>query len=257
MVKVRNKYALFYPGMILYNRYYLNRMKKSLATIDKILSVSNYVKKIVEKSLNLDNIITKYNFINREEILTHIKKFDQPSIDENKKTILFSGRLHNQKGVPTLIEAFDKIENDDQKIRLLISGIGELENIVKEHSKESEKIDYLGFLPREDQLNHLYQSNVFVAPSTYPDACPTAIIEAMALGIPVVSTNVGGIPELMLNEKTGYLVEPNDPNALGEKIIMALGKDREHWKNACIEQSKKFDIKKIGREIAELYEKMI
>ncbi|MHA2168548.1 MAG: glycosyltransferase family 4 protein [Candidatus Kariarchaeaceae archaeon] len=260
MVKLRKNYAPFYPGMILYNKYYYNRMKESLGAIDKIISVSDYVKNIVEKSLNLDNIITKYNFIDRAEIINYIKSEPIQSTDLSRntnKTILYSGRLHFQKGITTLLDSYRIIKKENINARLLISGKGELDNLVTQHSIEHEGIEYLGFLSRETQLNQLNHSNVFVAPSTYPDACPTAIIEAMALGVPVVSTTVGGIPELIINEKTGYLVKPNDSNALAEKIKRALGKNKDFWRKNCIEQSKTFDIKKIGHEIIKIYEKLI
>jgi glycosyltransferase involved in cell wall biosynthesis len=259
MLKIRKSYAPIIPGMLLYNKYYLDRMKKSLKRLDKLISVSDYVKNIVKEAYKLENITTKYNFIDiKNDLLSRIKpgtNMIEYDLDPNKDIILFSGRLHPQKGISTLIESFNKIEKPN--VELLITGKGELESLVKKQSAENSNIKYLGYLPRDIQINLLSQSRLFVAPSTYPDACPTAIIEAMALGIPVVSTYLGGIPELVLDGETGYLTEPNNPDSLKTKIIKILAKEKGYFSENCKKQAKKFDINNIGEEIIKLYKTLI
>ena len=137
MVKIRKYYAPFYPGMVLYNKYYLNRMKNSLGSIDKIISVSNYVKDIVQNSLDLDNIITIYNFINKNEIINEIKSIEiEPEINNNIRNVMYSGRLHNQKGIQVLLKSFIELQNEVNDVHLIITGKGELEELVISESKE-------------------------------------------------------------------------------------------------------------------------
>ena len=259
MLKIRNYYAPFLPGMILYNKYYLDHMKKSFKTFNKVLSVSNYLKNIVKDAFQLNNIITAHNFIDLNEIYSNIDENQKPHedylINEDTKIILYSARLHPQKGITTTIEAFEKI--DDKNIILLISGKGELEEYVKEKSREHPKITYLGYLPRNIQLNILKNSDVFLAPSTYPDACPTSILEATALGVPVISTSLGGIPELIIDGETGYLIEANNPDLLSQKIIEVLMRDKEKLKTKYQNQAKLFDIENIGAKIIGIYTDLV
>jgi len=259
MLNIRKSYAPLFPGMLLYNKYYLDRMKKSLKSLDKIISVSDYVKNIVKEVFKLENITTKYNFIDiKNDLLSRLnprKKILEYNLDTNKDIILFSGRLHPQKGISTLIESFNKLKKSN--VELLITGQGELESLVKKQSAQNSNIKYLGYLPRDIQINILSQSRLFVAPSTYPDACPTAIIEAMALGIPVVSTYLGGIPELVLDGETGYLTEAKNPDSLKMKIIEILEKDKEYFSENCKKHARKFDINIIGEEIIRIYKTLI
>jgi len=259
MLKIRNYYVPFFPGMILYNKYYLDHMKKSFKSFNKVISVSDYVKNIVKDAFNLDNIITAHNFIDLNEILTNIDDTKTPHkdylINEDTKIVLYSARLHPQKGITTVIDAFQKI--DTKNIVLLISGKGELEEYIQKMSREHSKIIYLGFLPRDVQLNILKNSDVFLAPSTYPDACPTSILEATALGVPVISTSLGGIPELIIDGETGYLIDPNNPEQLAQKINEVLMINKEKFQTKCRTQAEKFDIENIGVKIIKIYSELL
>jgi len=234
-------------------------MKKSFKSFNKVISVSDYVKNIVKDAFNLDNIITAHNFIDLNEILTSVDDTKTPHkeymINEDTKIVLYSARLHPQKGITTVIDAFKKI--DDENIVLLISGKGELEEYVKKICRERSKMTYLGYLPREVQLNILKNSDVFLAPSTYPDACPTSILEATALGVPVISTSLGGIPELLIDGETGYLIDPNNPDQLAKKISEVLLINKEKFKTKYRKQAEMFDIENIGKKIIKIYNELL
>lgn len=258
---IRKSYKPFLIGMMLYSSFYYSRMKSSLEKLDKVISVSNYVGNIVKNAFHLQNIVNIYNFIDIEKDILYNLKEDGNlnntlNLDEDDKIILFSGGLVRKKGIHVLIKSFEKISKDDENVFLVITGIGPMENYIRKMSEENKRIIYLGFTPRSLQIKVLSRSSVFAAPSTYPDACPTTILEAMALGVPVVSTRLGGIPELVVDGRTGYLVEPNDPDALSRGILKVLSRDQDGLEENCIDRAKKFDITQIGPDIIALYHRL-
>jgi glycosyltransferase involved in cell wall biosynthesis len=138
--------------------------------------------------------------------------------------VLCPGALTARKGHKYLIEAMLHLPSD---VKLWLAGEGELRPVLEEQVKElglGERVRFLGHLPHEKLLNLYQQSkvNVVVLPSVdlgggFNEGIPVALMEAMAFGIPVVSTQTGGIPELLGGE-AGLLVPPGDAKALAEAI---------------------------------------
>jgi glycosyltransferase involved in cell wall biosynthesis len=125
--------------------------------------------------------------------------------DTDGHFILFAGRLAEEKGIPELMEA-------TRGLPLVVAGDGPLRGLVP---------DALGFIPH-DELEELYRhASVVVLPS-HREGLPLCVLEAMAHGRPVVATNVGGIPQLVEDGRTGYLVEPGDSDALRGALVRLL-----------------------------------
>jgi glycosyltransferase involved in cell wall biosynthesis len=129
------------------------------------------------------------------------------------------GQLVERKGISVLVEAFSRIEVDADL--LLVGGDWNAEGYPREIRN---LIDHLGLWDRVHLENHrpdvavlLRRCDVFVLP-TLGDARPRSIIEAMSLGLPVVSTDVGGIPTLIQDGVSGILVPPSDPAALSAAL---------------------------------------
>lgn len=261
-VRIKKKYVPVAPAFMIYSKYYYDRMKISLKSLEKVVSVSNYVGNIVKQGLNLTNIINIYNFIDIEnDIMFNLKRYKNDinslDIESGSRVILFSGRLVESKGIHILLKSFKKIQEKYDDIYLVITGGGKLESYVEKMSIKNEKIKFLGYISREKQLNILNNASLFVAPSTYPDACPTSILEAMALGVPVVSTNIGGIPELIIENKTGLMVNPNDVEGLSNTMVELLSRTRNDFHDNCVKQANKFDITNVGPKVTELYHTLI
>jgi glycosyltransferase involved in cell wall biosynthesis len=258
--KIKTKYIPLFPAMMLFSGYYYNRMKSSLKSVDKVVSVSNYVGNIVKRGLGLENLVNIYNFIDiKNDIeynLKQSKKQDIFNLGTGNKIILFSGRIVKSKGIHILLESFEEVQKEINDAHLVITGSGELKSLVEDSSSQNANVSYLGYIPREEQLVILNKSSVFAAPSTYPDACPTSILESMALGVPVISTNIGGIPELVAEGETGNLVEPNDSHMLAKKLIEILSEDTNKYHDKCVERAIKFDISTIGPQISNLYKEL-
>ena len=132
------------------------------------------------------------------------------------------GNLHPWKGHDTFIRAAARIRAARPDARFLLVGAGAaqagLENLARE-AGVGEAMVFAG--TRADIPELLALMSVFVQPSPH-ESLPNAVLEAMACARPVVATSVGGVPELVNNGVTGFLVPPNDPAALAEKVLALL-----------------------------------
>jgi len=131
----------------------------------------------------------------------------------------FIGRFHPQKGIEVLIEAFARIAPDRPGLWLLLVGDGELRprlRALSEASGGSARTIFTG--AREDIPRILAALDLFVLPSLW-EGLPLALLEAMAAGLPVVASDVGGVPEILVDGETGCLVPPRDPAALAAAIL--------------------------------------
>ena len=143
---------------------------------------------------------------------------------ENKVTdvirLLYVGRLAVEKGVPVLLRSLIALKNEGYRFHLTLLGDGperaSLEADVKAHGLE-EMVYFGGFSSQETVRNTLQESDVFVLPS-FAEGVPVSLMEAMACGVPVIATNVGGVTELIEHGVSGLVVAPSDEIALKKAI---------------------------------------
>lgn len=153
--------------------------------------------------------------------------------------VLFVGQLGEQKGVIYLVRAFKEFHYQNHKSSLILVGGTNLwsmrpKALARFESYYTEVIDESGHLPvyfasrvpNEELPDYYAAADVFVCPSIWQETFGLVNIEAMAAGKPVVATSVGGIPEIVRNEETGFLVPPGDPVPIAEKLF-SLSKDEK------------------------------
>lgn len=143
-------------------------------------------------------------------------------INDNQPVIGTVGNLYAVKGQTYLLRACVVVARAFPDFMLLVAGRGDQLGALEEEARGLgilRNVRFLGF--REDIPCLLQAMDVFVLPS-FSEGLPLSILEAMALGKPVVASNVGGIPEVVKDGMTGYLVPPKDPEALAEKILLLL-----------------------------------
>jgi glycosyltransferase involved in cell wall biosynthesis len=135
-------------------------------------------------------------------------------------------RLVEKKGLPTLIEACALVRGHG--LRLAIVGDGPLRGRLEQTAaRVGAPVELLGALPNEQVLELLRRAAVFclpcvIAPTGDRDGLPSSVLEAMALGVPVVTTAVNGLGEAVVDERTGLLVPEHDPAALAAAIERLL-----------------------------------
>ncbi|MFN4179082.1 MAG: glycosyltransferase family 4 protein [Armatimonadota bacterium] len=149
----------------------------------------------------------------REQMREHLE------IKSDEFVIAAVGRLVKGKGYDVLLRALSQIPTSNRPI-LLLAGDGserqQLENLSTELGI-SERARFLGF--QTDVRPILWAADVFIhVPTNFPEGTPNAILEAMASGLPVIASKVGGIPEVVRDNETGLIVPPNDQEALAEAI---------------------------------------
>jgi glycosyltransferase involved in cell wall biosynthesis len=151
-----------------------------------------------------------------------------PERKPGTKNILFVGSLYPVKGVQYLITAMKKIHEDIPDARLILVGDGvERERLVALSIQLGiqKYVQFVGKVPHKEVQTFMQQADVFVLPSL-SEGFGIVILEAMACGLPIVATRVGGIPEVIKNDINGYLVEPKRPDEIAEKILILLQNDQ-------------------------------
>jgi glycosyltransferase involved in cell wall biosynthesis len=179
-----------------------------------------------------------------------------------KKIVLFVGRLVEQKGVDSLIKAFGNLSRDRPNLMLCVVGDGPMKPYLHRLSLKlniTDKILWFNYVPH-DIIPYLYASStVFVLPSSI-EPLGIAILEAMASGKPVISTKVGGIPDIISDGVNGILVEPNNVPALESALRILLSKEKlatrmgEEGRRLA---ERKFSWEIIGKKIVSIYEQAI
>jgi len=159
--------------------------------------------------------------LSRETARTRLK------IGDNASVILFIGRLHSVKGVRYLIKSIKIVKNNNRDVRLFLVGDGEeriyLENLVKDLVLD-DYVRFIGAVPNEEVPEYMVAADVFVLPSL-SEGFPVVILEAMASGLAIITTRVGGLPEIIKNKENGFLVEPKNPEEIAERILLLLEDD--------------------------------
>jgi glycosyltransferase involved in cell wall biosynthesis len=180
-------------------------------------------------------------------------------IEPHATVLTHVGRFAPPKNHALLIEAFAQVRSDAPLYLLLVGG-GELENAVRQQVAAlglQERVRFLGV--RADVADILRASDVFVL-SSRVEGNPMSVMEAMAAGLPVVSTAVGGVPELVREGETGLLVPSEDAGALAQ-AMQALVDDpvRRQAMGAAARQHAiaHFDIRHTVRMYEELYERLL
>lgn len=183
-----------------------------------------------------------------------------PRGEKRPYRVVTVARLSPEKGLPFLIEAVKIARQAIPEAELVIVGGGPIEAELKALAAEGslqDAVRFLGARPNAEAMAEVAKSAVFVLPSL-GEGLGIVLLEAQALGVPVIGTRVGGIPDVIEHEKTGLLVPPSDAKALAESIVRML---TDHaLAAACVEEAKarlaKFDWEAIAERYAEIYREL-
>jgi len=193
-----------------------------------VVTETDYGKKFLQERFpdRADKIYRIYNGLNLAE-------FRRADFSSASPTIIAVGRLIDKKGFADLIQACGLLVERGKSFRCQIFGEGPLEEKLRwqiEVLKLQNCVELPGPKPQHEIKRYLAAGTVFVLPSVIDpeggmDNLPTVVMEAMATGLPVVSTAIGGIPEMVIDNETGFLVSAGDADGLAdaiEKVIVDL-----------------------------------
>lgn len=157
------------------------------------------------------------------------------SLPENASPVLGSlGSFEHRKGHPTLFEVIRNLANNQlPNIHLMLVGDGPDEELLKKKVVEFGLPRHISFFPFTIEPNYVFELlDITVLPSLYKEGLPNVLLESMAMGVPVVSSNIGGVSELVLDGQTGYTVEPGLVTELADAIYK-LRADQEKYQEMC------------------------
>lgn len=222
------------------------------------------IKDAIDAGSNLSKIKLVYNGINLEKItfLGGTDILQQYKITKGDFIVFYLGRLHPKKCPDDLVKAFPKVVKKVPNARLIFAGKGEEESKLKGLVSDlnlDDKVIFAGFISEDEKWDLLKNCDVFVLPSVV-EAFGITIIEAMACEKPVIATDVGPFPEIIMDGETGLLVPVHSPDELADAIIeLALDDDKRKGmgKMARKEVEERFDINKIANDYLKIYEELI
>ncbi|HPU30754.1 MAG TPA: glycosyltransferase family 4 protein, partial [Syntrophorhabdaceae bacterium] len=185
-----------------------NRLAGVFKKIDAFLCTTEFNKqKLIEGGVKEDRIFIKPNYLDISDI--------EPSYGSGDH-IIFLGRLSPEKGLWTLVKAFERLKD----LKLRIVGTGPLEQSLKTYIKEKgiKNISMEGFKQGAEKNNLLKNSLFMVFPSEWYEHFPIVLLEAFAFGKPVIASNIGNMPLIVENGKSGLYFKAGDVNDLMEKV---------------------------------------
>lgn len=208
---------------------------------DLVIVPSKYLKNIVLGwGVSQEKIRVIYNAVD-----IPITRLAMSCNNKDKNLVITAGRLVSWKGFDVVIEVAQELLQEGVDLKLVIAGDGpervRLESLVKPEFKE--RVVFRGDLKKDELMTQLAKACVFVLNTGY-EGFSHQILEVMHLGVPVVTTNVGGNPELVIGGETGFLVDCNDKEAIKERIKLLL-----------LHPSLKTTLGERGREVASQFSK--
>ena len=248
--RIFHKLILFY--LFLDNRW----QRFCLNHVDGVTALSKGVLEVYRKSQVLNKTMP---FRVIPSLLPRVPKVSlhkkqslgrQLAIDQKKHLVLSVGKFSRGKGTPVLVKAVREILKKRKDVIFLLVGKG------KRPLLKHPNVKILSSLPHEQILQLYSLASVVVVPSVNPEGLNRVIIEAMASGIPVISTATGGTQELIEDKKTGILFEPFDWQNLYKKILFLLENKKLRDKIAeegKISLAEKLDQKKVVQKLLNFY----
>lgn len=208
----------------------------SYSKIDRIIAPSAFMEKeLVDGGFPAKQVLCLQNFA-KQEILNNAAD-DADRTDRDDPFLLYFGRLSKEKGVDVLVNAFIRaIPGLPSGLRLVVAGDGPErkgieEKIATAGLDSTNRIELVGFQSGLAMQRYAERASLAIASSRCRENMPYSIVEAFALGTPVIGTNIGGIPELVEEGRTGLLCEPDDVDSLSQAILRgtALIQDRDAY----------------------------
>jgi glycosyltransferase involved in cell wall biosynthesis len=230
-------YFLYYSGL--------------LSLVDEFISPSKFLIDYYKKSGFPFNINYIPNF------LPDMEKPNLKNEEIDKGYYLYVGRLSYEKGVMTLLKAFKK-----NRRKLIIIGDGPLLNEIKNYIKDSQlgnTVTLTGYLNTEGVHSYIESCSALIVPSEWYENAPITILEALSYGKKILASNIGGIPEMVHENKNGFLFSPSNCNSINEaieKFELLSSNDQMRMKDYSLSLSNTiFSEKEHYKKIMNLYKK--
>lgn len=180
--------------------------------------------------------------------------------DDYIVNLLFLSRFVSEKGIYELLEAFKAVSSIYDNVRLIFAGTGPEENRMEEwvvREGLTDKVVFKGYVRDDEKANVLNQSHIFAFPTYYGEGCPVSLLEAMAAGMAIITTPVGGIPDIIEHDKNGIMLATevtvnNVKNAI-ETLLSSPEKIWEMGEVNRVEAWEKYDAPVVTQFFEDVY----
>jgi N-acetyl-alpha-D-glucosaminyl L-malate synthase BshA len=200
-----------------------------------------------------------YNFVDAKRFNKKpVTPFRQIIAPNNERILLHASNFRKVKRVNDVVHTFEKV-NKVIPSKLLLVGDGPERSFIEGLCRKCDAHADIRFLGRQEQMEDILAiSDLFLLPSEY-ESFGLVALEAMAAEVPVISTNVGGLPEVNINGITGFLSNVGDVDDMSKNIIDLLSDEKafQIMKKNALKQALKFDIDKIVPQYENLYKKVL
>ena len=241
-------------------REFKDIVRFSLKSSDGITSVCKYLGDQIRRKFDIENDIKViYNYVNIERF----RKIENPllrkRLGEDKKILLHASNFRAIKNVDAIIDAFRKIRKDVPS-RLVLVGDGPERQRIKRKVARYKLNKEVLFLGARKDIEKFYSVSDLFLMASIREGCHLSILESMSSSLPVVSTKVGGIPEVVQDDKTGYLTKTGDVENMADKITDLLNNDKKREKMGKAARNrvvKNFTAEKIIPQYESYYRKLL
>jgi glycosyltransferase involved in cell wall biosynthesis len=213
--------TFFDQGSWLRKRY----IKAVFKYVDRGIVLGHCLKHLLEDVLSPDRIDVVYNGVDAQPF----DRIERHAEENGKFRILFAGLLEESKGYFDLIKAVPILKRYYPDIEVLFAGRWQangfkekVESYVNQNNLEAQ-VKFLGVVTGEEKIRLFKSSDVFVLPTYfYLEGQPVVILEAMAAGLPVITTDRGSIKEMIADRENGFIISPHSPHEIAEKIALLV-----------------------------------
>jgi glycosyltransferase involved in cell wall biosynthesis len=239
------------------NKFIRMLQRQAFINASQITSVSSEIRKILVEKYGVEPCkisVIPNGYNSNLPLASKVKK-----VDKSNEYIIFVGRLSYPKDPETLLSAFEMVHKVHPKVNLCFVGEGKLrsrlENFSRKHNL-SESVEFKGKISHNETLNLISNSSIFVI-SSLEEGLPNVLVEAMACGKPVIASNVGGIPELIVNNVNGILVPSQSVESMAKSIEQLLSNSQLQMKmgQAALRSVKDYSWSKIAEDYQKIYDK--
>lgn len=231
-------------------------IKSTYEKCSKLIALSDEWKERLRRIVPEEKIVIIENYS-----VLHKDALAERENRETNNTVLFLGEIGHRKGCYDIPEVVARVKEKIPNVKFILAGAGspEDEQAIKQLVMEKdiqENVEFPGWVRGEEKDKLLREADIFFLPS-YNEGMPMSILDAMGYGLPIVSTNVGGIPKIVVSNRNGYVYQPADCERMADALYETLSNTamrRKMGAESSLIIEKEYSIDIHIRKIEELYE---
>jgi len=232
----------------------------SINQSDVVTAVSESLKRDTYSHFHVNRDIEVVpNFIDFDRFSKKPKDHFKKAISPNgEKVLIHTSNFRKVKRVGDVLQVFRKVL-DQMPARLLLIGDGPERSHIENLCRDLQTCDQVSFLGKQEAIEEILSiADLFLLPSQ-TESFGLAALEAMACEVPVISSNAGGLPEVNIEGKTGFLAEVGDIDRMAEKALYLLQNEEvlKQFRVNALAQAQRFDLDSVLKQYVALYEKAL